>query len=296
MAQLDRVRNALMTPELVFGVVLLLVVYGGSLIVGLRASAPLELVHQRQAEFTADASHELRTPLSVIGAEVDLALRRPRTPDEYTAVLHRIGDEGRRLRCIVDDLLWLARADDEGATGDPNQEADVAEIATACAERFRPVAMERRVTLRVEEAGAEAARIHADPSRVDRLVGVLVDNACKYAGADGLVEVRVRELGNRVVLQVDDTGPGIPADQRALVFDRFHRGTDELGGNGLGLAIADSVVRASGGTWSVGASPSGGTRMEVSWRRVGARRAGPPGPVARGDKTAVEAGSDLAAD
>jgi signal transduction histidine kinase len=114
------------------------------------------------------------------------------------------------------------------------------------------------------------------------LVSVLLDNACRYAGAGGRVDLGVALRGGRVTLTVEDSGPGIPEDQRELVFDRFHRADDRPGGTGLGLAIADVVVRNSGGTWSVGASPSGGARMEVSWRQapVAPSRAVPtPGPV-----------------
>jgi signal transduction histidine kinase len=270
-AQLDRVGSALMAPEIVFGAVLVLVVYGGSLIVGLRASAPLEVVQRRQAEFTADASHELRTPLSVIEAEVELSLSRPRSPDEYRAVLERISGESDRLRRIVDELLWLARADDEGASAHREQSTDVAAAAQICGERFQPIATGRKVALSVEIEKADHCWIAANPSWIDRLLGVLVDNACKYAGAGGAVRINVRGGGSRVFLQVDDSGPGIPMGQQSSVFDRFHRGTDTGSGVGLGLAIADSVVRASEGTWSVGSSPFGGARMEVSWKRHSGR-------------------------
>ena len=111
--------------------------------------------------------------------------------------------------------------------------------------------------------------VQAPPDWIDRLTGVLVDNACKYAGTGGRVEVEVREMaGNRVGLQVDDTGPGISDDERLIIFDRFHRATDSPGGTGLGLAIADSVVRSTQGAWSVTRSPLGGARMQVWWRRV----------------------------
>ncbi len=272
LAQLDRVRSALLAPEILFGLALLLVVYGGSLVVGLRASAPLEIVQRRQAEFTADASHELRTPLSVIEAEVELSLSRPRSPEEYRAVLGRISNEGHRLRHIVDELLWLARADDEGTSAHREQRTDLAAVALVCGERFQPIAAGREVILLVDVEGSTPYWIEANPSWIDRLLGVLVDNACKYSSIGGYVRVRVRGNANRVFLQVDDTGPGIPLEQRSMVFDRFHRGSNEPGGVGLGLAIADSVVRATGGTWSVRDSPSGGARMEVSWRRVPGRR------------------------
>ena len=85
----------------------------------------------------------------------------------------------------------------------------------------------------------------------------------------------MRDWGTRVDLRVDDSGPGIPEDQRDAVFDRFHRATDKVAGTGLGLAIADSVVRSTQGQWAIGVAELGGARLEVSWRRVPARRGKP---------------------
>ena len=131
----------------------------------------------------------------------------------------------------------------------------------------------------------------ADPAWIDRLIGVLVDNACKYAGRNGSVDVSVHVAGNRVVLRVEDTGPGIPVDQRQLVLDRFHRGTEAPGGTGLGLAIADSVVRATDGSWVIGDAPGGGARMEVSWRQATAGRSRSAGVGALEGPSAITAAS-----
>lgn len=271
-AEIARVRSVLLLPEVVFGVGLALAAFAGALVIGLRASAPLELIRRRQAEFTADASHELRTPLTVVEAEVDLALQRTRTPAEYEAVLRRIAGEGRRLRRIVDDLLWLARADGGPVETDAVERADVAASVAACTERFQAVAQRLGVTLTYEGEGGPGCVVQAAPEWIDRLAGVLIDNACKYAGSGGRVQVHVQSAGNRVGLLVDDDGPGIPPEERAAVLDRFHRATAEPGGAGLGLAIADSVVRMTNGTWDIGRAPIGGARMEIWWRRAFERR------------------------
>ena len=167
--------------ELVVGPVLLLAMFGGSLIVGLRALAPVEQARRRQLEFTADASHELRTPLSVLRAEVDVALSARRPAAAYRDSLIRVRSEGERLSRLVDDLLWLARFDSEPPP--PGHEPiDVATLAASCADRFRAVGP--AVTV---DTGSGPALMTAPPEWIDRLMGVLMDNACRYAGPDGRV-------------------------------------------------------------------------------------------------------------
>ncbi len=106
------------------------------------------------------------------------------------------------------------------------------------------------------------------PDWLDRLLGVLLDNACRYSPAGGAVDVSVTHEAGRVRLSVDDSGPGIPEAERGRVFDRFHRATEAPGGSGLGLAIADAIVKASGGRWRIGTSARGGASMAVSWPRL----------------------------
>jgi signal transduction histidine kinase len=280
MAGTASVQSTLLVAELVFGVILALAVFVGATVVGLRASAPSELVRRRQAEFTADASHELRTPISVIEAEVGLALDRPRAAAEYRDVLSRVGRESSRLRRIVEDLLWLARADDEPDQAEPDVVCDVAEVADACAQRFAALAATHSVSVDMERSGPGPFTVHASPEMVDRLAGVLIDNACKFAGDGGNVAVSVRGNGHRVELRVDDSGPGIPAEQRDAVFDRFHRATHSVEGTGLGLAIADTVVRTTQGEWRIGVAELGGARMEVAWRGAPAGRGHAATPAA----------------
>jgi len=250
----------LLYGEIVAGPFLLLAMFFGSLVVGLRSLAPVEQSRRRQLEFTADASHELRTPLSVIRAEADVALSSPHEVAEYRDALVRIQGESRRLRRLVDDMLWLARFDSKPPP--PGDEpVDLVTLAQVCADRFRAVGPVITVAV-----GSEPALISAPPEWIDRLAGVLTDNACRYAGPDGQVRIGVSAQGSRVCLTVEDSGPGIPEADRSRLFDRFHRANGRGPGAGLGLAIGDSIVRSTGGRWQVGDSPLGGALMGVSWR------------------------------
>jgi signal transduction histidine kinase len=271
-ASISSVQSALLVAELVFGGILAVVVFGGATVVGLRASAPSELVRRRQAEFTADASHELRTPISVIEAEIGLALDRPRQPGEYREVLQRVGGESNRLRRIVEDLLWLARADDEMPLADGTSLTDLGGEVLGSVERFGALAAAQGVELSFKKAGSGRLFVQVQPALVDRLAGVLIDNAVKFAGRGGRVEVSVNDYGARVGLRVEDSGPGIPESQREAVFDRFHRATVTVAGTGLGLAIADAVVRSTQGEWTIGTADLGGARLEASWRKAQGRR------------------------
>jgi two-component system sensor histidine kinase CiaH len=262
----DHIEAVLGVGEALAAPVLLLAAFIGALVIGLRALAPVEQSRRRQLEFTADASHELRTPLSVIGAETSLALSAPRKAADYRSALVRIEGEAERLRSIVEDLLWLARFDSKPPQ--PREEPlDLATIAADCAQRFGAVAGSRASDIVVTGDGPDPAWISAPPEWIDRLAGVLVDNACRHAGHDGTVRISVGRRAGRVTLTVEDSGPGIPAEDRERLFDRFHRATEHGGGAGLGLAIADSIVQSTAGQWRIGDSPLGGASFQVSWRR-----------------------------
>ena len=267
----DHLISLLREGETIAAPILLLAMFCGALTIGLRALLPVEQSRRRQLELTADASHELRTPLSVISAETSVALSAPRKPAEYRAVLTRIEGESQRLGRIVEDLLWLARFD--SAPPEPGDEPlDVSTIAAAGADRFRALAAAQEFEIQVTASGAGPAWISAPPEWIDRLVGVLIDNACRFAGHGGVVRVSVGQRGNRVTMTLEDSGPGIAPEHRDRLFDRFHRSTEHGGSAGLGLAIADSIVRTTDGQWRLGDSELGGALFEVSWRRVSSRQ------------------------
>lgn len=259
-------QGTLILSELAIAPVLLLIVFFGAVAIGRRVASPVERARRQQLEFTADASHELRTPLSVIEANTSLALAQPRDEEWYRTAFERVDNESKRMRRLLEDMLWLARFDT--AHGPPNAEpVDVGVLATATADRFGAVAEARKLTLAVNANAADSV-INVPPDWLDRLLGVLLDNACKFSAEGGTVKVSVTSDSGRVSLTVDDAGPGIPDEERPRIFDRFHRASETKSGAGLGLAIADAIVRATDGRWKVGTSAAGGASMSVSWPRA----------------------------
>jgi two-component system OmpR family sensor kinase len=173
------------------------------------------------------------------------------------------------MRRLLEDMLWLARFD-AAAAPSTTEPVDLGVLAAQAADRFTVVAETRRLHLGVHVPPTQAL-VAASPDLLDRLIGVLLDNACKYAPEEGIVDVTVAAEGTRVTVTVDDSGPGIAAEDEERIFDRFHRSvttSSEAGGAGLGLAIGDAIVRATGGRWTVGRSPEGGARFSVTWNRA----------------------------
>ena len=240
----------------------MLAVFLGALAVGRWVAGPIEHARQHQLAFTADASHELRTPLAVLEGEVSLARSRPRSAEEYRQALDRIADETAVIHSLVDDLLWLARFESEPQPPVTDAVA-LDDAARQAGERFSGLAEHRDLTLSVVAEGR--AVVGAPGPWIDRLIGVLLANACSYTPQGGRVQVTVvADAGGSGIL-VDDSGPGVPSEQRARIFERFYRGSANGDGAGLGLSIGDAIVRATGGRWEVTTSPLGGARFQVWW-------------------------------
>src|SRR3989442_2385302 len=215
MNSIYQARGNLIQAELLIGPVLLLVVFLGALTIGRRVAAPIEQARRRQMDFTANASHELRTPLAVIQAQTSLALSHPRDADWYQRAFARVNEESKRMRVMVDDLLWLARF--EAMPPSKTEPVDVAIMARQAADRFAAIAEARRQRLSVRLSG-DSHVIAALPEWLDHLIGVLLDNACKYTPAGGTIDLRVAADGGKVLLAVDDSGPGIPPERRTQIF------------------------------------------------------------------------------
>jgi two-component system, OmpR family, sensor kinase len=203
----------------------------------------LERSAERERAFVSSASHELRTPLALLKAELELALREGRSPEELRAAVASAAAESDRLVQLAEDLLVLARAD-EGRLPVRPEPLDAGELLATTARRLEARAAESGRQLRVE--GADALAVHADRLRAEQALANLVDNALRHG--EGAIELRAEQAGDGVRLHVLDRGPGFDPALDGRAFERFARGdrARSRGGTGLGLAIVDAIARSHG--------------------------------------------------
>jgi heavy metal sensor kinase len=205
----------------------------------------LERALEAERAFAADASHELRTPLAILRGELELALRRERSPEELRATIAAALDEAVRLSALADDMLVLARAD-EGRLPLAPRPLDSAALLDAVRERFARRAEEGERTIVVE--GAAGLTVDGDPARLEQALGNLVDNALRHG--DGAVTLAARRGDGWVELAVSDAGGGVDPAFARRAFERFSRADQARGrgGTGLGLAIVRAIAEAHGGS------------------------------------------------
>jgi two-component system OmpR family sensor kinase len=234
------------------------VLLGGTigLVAVLVASHLLDEAFSRQRQFVSDASHELRTPLTAIRGQLEVLARRERPePAEVRRVTDVALAEMARIEKLVEDLLTLARLDEEP--------------------QLRPVEVPLEPFLRrfgedpslgeVALGELPEGTLRADPDGLTQVIRNLLANARRHVGPAGRVELSAVAIGERLTIRVDDDGPGVPPRERERVFDRFHRSEAARdrgsGGSGLGLAIARSIVEQHGGRIWIESSPLGGARV-----------------------------------
>ena len=229
-----------------------------------RMLSRLEGAFERLRRFTADASHELRTPLSVIQSVGEVALQEDLDAAAYRDRIGSMLEEVGRLSRLVDSLLTLTRAD-AGAVAVGRKEIDVARLAAAAVEDMRPLAEEKGQDLTLSAQGPVLVR--ADEATFRLALVNLLDNAIKYTPPSGAVAVRVRVGDSEALIEVTDSGPGIPSEHAGRIFDRFYRvdqsRTAQAGGAGLGLAIAKWAVEANGGRIELENREAGGSIFRI---------------------------------
>ncbi len=224
----------------------------------------VEAAHTSQFRFVADASHELRTPLTILRGEIDVALRRERSPAEYAEVLNSSREEIERLSRLTENLLTLARADANEALV-RRERVDVTGVAHEVCRKLAPLSAQRKVP--IECTVKEVAIVPGDSVALEQILLNLVENALRYTPAGESASVRVAQADTEVVVEVSDHGSGIAAEHLPHLFDRFYRvdkaRSREFGGAGLGLSIVKTLVEAHGGTVEVRSEIGQGSTFSV---------------------------------
>jgi signal transduction histidine kinase len=229
-----------------------------------RAASEVGELLDARTTFIAEASHELRTPLTVLRGNAELGTRLAPADDPHVPILRDIAAEASRMSRLVEEMLFLARHD-AGASPIEPETVELEVLGAEIAARGEALARERGAPLEVELAATGSARLDAD--RIGQAVLVLVDNAASYGPPGEPIALRWTLADERLLVDVDDRGPGIPPEVLPQVFQRFRRADPSgrrRGGAGLGLAIALAIAEEHGGTITPGARPGGGTRMRLS--------------------------------
>jgi signal transduction histidine kinase len=235
-----------------------------------RAMIPIVQSYTRQREFVSDASHELRTPLSVMLSSIDsLEMEQTADTDPFARkLLVNMKDEVKRMAKLVSDLLLLARSD----TPEYKLQCEPFDIHAQCEiiiESMKAIAASRQINLQLLAEGP--IEIEADLEKIKQLLYILLDNAVKYTLNGGEVRLMLaldaNDSNRKLILAVEDTGIGIADEEQKRIFHRFYRSdksrSRQVGGHGLGLAIAQSITEAHHGTITVSSTLGEGSRFTV---------------------------------
>ena len=247
-----------------------LLVAAGGYLLARKSTEPVERAMAHMRRFMADAAHELRTPLTVMRSRAEVTLARPREPQAYVAALQSLERETIQLARIVDDLLTLARAD-AGQRPVERTRVFLDDVLLDAAEAARAIAEPRCV--RVEVGDFDEAPVTGDPQLLRQMAMILLDNAVKFTGPEGVVRAGVERVNDAAVLTIEDSGIGITEAQLPHVFERFYRGDaartrdGSREGVGLGLSIAQWIAEEHGASIHIASRPGQGTRVVVQFPR-----------------------------
>jgi heavy metal sensor kinase len=224
----------------------------------------LDAAFSQVRRFSADASHELQTPLTILKGELEVALRLPRTSEEYQDTLRSALEEVNRIARLVEGLLLLHRAE-AGVLRIDRQAVDLEQLLREVCTQLKVMADSRPIEVRL--VPTESISIQGDPELLRRLLLNLGDNAIKYTQPKGSVTFSLQREGKWASILVSDTGIGIPGEEQERIFQPFYRTAEARslaeGGTGLGLSLARSIAMAHGGTIQVQSAPGRGSTFQV---------------------------------
>nr|WP_199330780.1 HAMP domain-containing sensor histidine kinase [Microcoleus sp. FACHB-68] len=229
------------------------------------AMQPIRQAYQQLQRFTADASHELRSPISAILTNAQLGLLIAVNDSHYHPPLENIVDSAKSMGTLVNNLLLLARHQGQ-LTPESLKLINLNGLLKSLVTQFATLAEQQTINLTYEQS-EQLIELWADPDLLQQAIENLLNNACKYTPAGGTILVRLVPHPGWAVIQVIDTGVGIPETDLPYIFDRFYRvdtqRSQDSGGFGLGLAIAQQIVQAHSGHIHVTSEVSKGSKFQV---------------------------------
>lgn len=267
LGRLGAVMRGLVAADLEVSAVLVALIIGLAFLLSGRSLRPIRLALRRQRDFIQDVSHELRTPLTIVRTTLELALK-DESQTEIDAAIHSTLEEVDYLTRLVRDFAMLARID-SGATLSEPEVFDLFSLTDEVVLALTPIAQTRQITLDTRVEG-EDGTVLGDPDQIRQLLLILLDNALKYNHAQGWARLTVQVGSPWVRVVVENTGPGISAEELPHVFNRFYRGrafNHLTSGSGLGLAIAQWIMTTHHGFIHVQSESGGVTRFSAQWPR-----------------------------
>ncbi|MCK8604017.1 sensor histidine kinase [Desulfoferrobacter suflitae] len=224
--------------------------------------ARLDAAFSQVRQFSASASHELQTPLTILRGELEVALRSSRSPDEYQQIIRSSLEEIDKLSQLVDGMLMLSRAE-AGVLKFDRRQIDLAALVEEVYWRLRVLAESKSVDLLLDRP--DCVSVQGDRERLRQLLVNVIENGVKYTGDGGRVAVSLRQANDCAVVEVSDTGGGIPEEEHEQVFQPFYRTLDALPekGAGLGLSIARSIALAHQGRIEIDSAPGKGSTLRI---------------------------------
>ncbi len=233
---------------------------------------PIEEAYLRQNRFIGDASHELKTPLTIVQTNVDvMRVKAAQTIAENEKWLDNIENEVTAMRRLIDDMLLLASVERAGLDLEI-EEIDLSRLISDICARQVAMAQAGKITLHYEEQIQSDIIAMADISRIEQLVKIFIDNAIKYNNPGGNIWVRLRQKHHDVLLEFQDDGIGMEADQALYVFERFYRADGarhrQSGSIGLGLSVAKEIISAHDGIVQVESEKDVGTLFKIVFYKM----------------------------
>ncbi|CAN5118096.1 HAMP domain-containing sensor histidine kinase [soil metagenome] len=264
-AAIDELRNILF----ILNGVLLFIIPIVSWFLAKHTLSPLQIAHEQQKQFVSDASHEMRTPLSIMSGEIEVALNKKRSSEDYQKILKSIKEETDRLSRLVENLLFLARNDQNMQI--PFQSIDVTDLMNEVVHSLRIKSKAKQISVSLKGDSVSSPMVSGNPDLLRQLFFNLLDNAIIYTQNKGKITITLSENDKHIFIALQDTGIGISGQDQSKIMKRFYRADtsrSQTKGYGLGLSIVQTILEKHYGYLTIDSQLKKGSTFTVLLPKV----------------------------